>query len=283
MASRLPRPATPAGLGLVAGLTTGLASEEFAMSEKPKKLSKTARALLIAASARDDHLIRPPQLTTAAARQGVRSLLNAGLAEEVPAVTDNAGYVWRQGDDGSDLMLRATDLGLARIREADDSMPVPDPAERTIMAGADTDRARAPGQPLIGDVPIGEPQAGGDVTHVLPEPVATPAIAKPSNIIQETPPVLVRSIRWTSLRQAPQGLLEVWDASASAEALDEHFTALRAAVTMEGAASPQTDHPRPPRDTKQARVLALLSRPWSAQEGHGGRDHRAQARRSCVW
>ena len=55
------------------------------MTEKPKKLSDTARALLTAAAARDDYLIRPPQLPGAAARQVVRSLLNAELAEEVPA------------------------------------------------------------------------------------------------------------------------------------------------------------------------------------------------------
>ena len=75
------------------------------MTEKPKKLSETARALLTAAAARDDHLIRPPQLPAAAARQVVRSLLSTGLAEEVPAPVEDAGYVWRQGEDGSDLML----------------------------------------------------------------------------------------------------------------------------------------------------------------------------------
>jgi hypothetical protein len=30
------------------------------MTKKPKQLSETARALLTAAAARDDHLIRPP-------------------------------------------------------------------------------------------------------------------------------------------------------------------------------------------------------------------------------
>jgi hypothetical protein len=59
------------------------------MTDKSKKLSETARALLTAASARDDHLIQPPHLPAAAARQVVRSLLNAGLAEEVSAVVDD--------------------------------------------------------------------------------------------------------------------------------------------------------------------------------------------------
>src|SRR3954451_11170685 len=91
--------------------------QEFAMTDKPKKLSETARALLTAAAARDDHLIRPPQLPAAAARQVVRSLLNAGLAEEIPAAVEDAGYVWREADDGADLMLRATTFGLACIKE----------------------------------------------------------------------------------------------------------------------------------------------------------------------
>ena len=54
------------------------------MADKPKKLSDTARALLTVAASRGDHLIRPPKLPIAAARQVVRSLLGAGLAEETP-------------------------------------------------------------------------------------------------------------------------------------------------------------------------------------------------------
>jgi hypothetical protein len=44
------------------------------------------------------------------------------------------------------------------------------------------------------------------------------------------------------------------------DALDEHFAALRAALAAEASVSLWTDHPRPPRDTKQARVLAMLRR-----------------------
>ena len=62
------------------------------MTDKPKKLSDTARALLTLAATRDDHLIRPPQLPTAAARQVVKSLVTAGLAEEVPAPIEDAAY-----------------------------------------------------------------------------------------------------------------------------------------------------------------------------------------------
>jgi hypothetical protein len=63
------------------------------MTEKPKKLSETARALLTAAAARDDHLIQPPQLPGAAAHQVVRSLLNGGFVDEIPAPVEAGAEV----------------------------------------------------------------------------------------------------------------------------------------------------------------------------------------------
>jgi hypothetical protein len=68
------------------------------MADKPKKLSVTARALLTLAATRGDHLIRPPQLPIAAARQVVRSLLNARLVEQVPALVHDTGYPRRTSD-----------------------------------------------------------------------------------------------------------------------------------------------------------------------------------------
>jgi hypothetical protein len=130
------------------------------MTEKPRKLSNTARALLTAAAVRDDYLIRPPQLPAAAARQVVRSLLNAGLAEEIPAPIDDAGYVWRQGDGGSDLMLRATGRGLACLRDGEAGALVPVAAQTEIQCGVDADGAIFVEQPVIRDTPIDEPQAG---------------------------------------------------------------------------------------------------------------------------
>jgi hypothetical protein len=47
------------------------------MTGKSKKLSDTARALLTVAATRDDHLVPLPRLPVAAARQVIRSLLNA--------------------------------------------------------------------------------------------------------------------------------------------------------------------------------------------------------------
>jgi hypothetical protein len=61
----------------------------------------------------------------AAARQVIRSMLNAGLVEEAPAATGDARYTWRTGDDGSALVVQMTQLGLARIREAADIVTDP--------------------------------------------------------------------------------------------------------------------------------------------------------------
>ena len=83
------------------------------MAKSPNKLSDTARAMLTLASTREDRLVRPPTLPTAARLQVVRSLLNNSLVEEVSAPNEDAAYAWRTTDDGSTLMLRATDAGLA--------------------------------------------------------------------------------------------------------------------------------------------------------------------------
>jgi hypothetical protein len=100
----------------------GVHRQKFIVTDKPKKLSNTARALLIVAALRNDHLIAPPKLPVAAARQAVRSLLNAGFAEEVPAPIEDPAYAWRTSDDVGVLMIRATALGLAGLAE-DEGMP----------------------------------------------------------------------------------------------------------------------------------------------------------------
>ena len=97
------------------------------MANKPKKLSDTAREPLTVAATRGDHLIRPPKLPIAAARQVVRSLLGAGLAEEMPVRVDDPDYAWRTSEDGEVLMLRATALGLARVGEGETGTPTPEP------------------------------------------------------------------------------------------------------------------------------------------------------------
>src|SRR4051812_49840266 len=91
------------------------------MTDKPKRLSDTARALLTAAAMRDDHLIHPPRLPIAATRQVARSLLGLGLAEEAPTSGDATSLAWSLGDGGGALVLRATAVGLARIADGADT------------------------------------------------------------------------------------------------------------------------------------------------------------------
>jgi hypothetical protein len=62
------------------------------MPETSLKLSSTARTVLTLAAARDDHLVQLPPLPMAAARQVVRSLLNRGLVEEIPAPVGDADF-----------------------------------------------------------------------------------------------------------------------------------------------------------------------------------------------
>src|SRR4051812_39001157 len=85
------------------------------MTNQPRPMSATARAVLSLAATRDDHLVALPRLPVAAARQIIRSMLNAGLVEELSAAAIDPGYVWRAGEDGEVISLRATALGLARV------------------------------------------------------------------------------------------------------------------------------------------------------------------------
>jgi hypothetical protein len=130
------------------------------MTDKPKKLSATARALLTVAATRGDHLIRPPKLPIVAARQVVRSLLGAGLAEEVSAPIDDAGYAWRTREGGEVLMLRATALGLARVGEGETGTPTPEPiaAEAWGTTGVDVGIAVAGLAPLVTDLAASDSQ-----------------------------------------------------------------------------------------------------------------------------
>jgi hypothetical protein len=87
------------------------------MPEISMKLSNAARSVLTLAATRDDLLVRAPQLPVAAARQVIRSLLNAGLVEEIPAPIDDAAFAWRTAENGAALMLRATATALVSIGE----------------------------------------------------------------------------------------------------------------------------------------------------------------------
>jgi hypothetical protein len=54
-------------------------------------------------------------------------LLGAGLAEEVPARVDDAGYAWRTSEGGEVLTLRVMALGLARVGKGETGIPPPEP------------------------------------------------------------------------------------------------------------------------------------------------------------
>jgi hypothetical protein len=174
------------------------------MIDKPRKLSVTTRGLLTAAAARDDHLIQPPRLPAAAARQVVRSLLNAGLAEEIPAPIDDAEYGWREIDGGFGLMLRATEVGLACLRAEGGSSLVPPTALVLVETGVGADDAMPPGPPAAGDTAVDEPQPGLDAAEAPRQP---PAAVKLEDATHAPPLAAARLGRRNGLRQAAQALL----------------------------------------------------------------------------
>ena len=123
-----------------------------------KDLSNTARAVLVLAATREDRLTQLPRLPVAAARQVIRSLLSAGLVEEITAPIEDADFAWRDAEDGGALMLRATSAGLARIHDPETSLALPttvtdDETSETsgILSGSNTDPRPEPGIAHAGD------------------------------------------------------------------------------------------------------------------------------------
>jgi hypothetical protein len=133
------------------------------MRDKPKKLSDTACALLTAAALRNDHFIALPKLPVAAARQAVRSLLNAGFANEVPAPMNDPGYAWRTGRDGGVLALRATALGITRALGGDGDYEAGYSAGTTKVQADDSAVIAAPFavDPLTDAIPVIAPAEEG--------------------------------------------------------------------------------------------------------------------------
>jgi hypothetical protein len=202
------------------------------MTDKPKKLSDTARALLTAAARRNDHLIVPPKLPVAAARQVVRSMLSAALVEEVPAPIEDATYDWRTGEDGRVLMLRATASGLDQIAAREAATAV---ATRPIEADQ--------------RVPVGTNQSGS----------APPLIVGTQAPLAASAPI-GRTARLGSLRQAAQAMLDAWDGSdGDLQGLTDAIAVLRATLAASGGAPPSTRSSQRP-ETKQAQVLTMLAR-----------------------
>ncbi len=197
------------------------------MTQTPIKLSDTARAVLEHAATRKDHLVRPPSLPAAARQKVVRSLLNRGLVEEVPAPVTDGAYAWRTGEDGVVLMLRATPIGLA----------------------------------AIGLVDAGSLQEAPTDAPTWPDTATEDAVAREAASVADA---LDTAPARGSLRQAVQAVLAAWTDETNREtdiiaALEAPMAALQIALASKPARSIAT--PRGPREgTKQEAVLALLRR-----------------------
>jgi hypothetical protein len=231
------------------------------MTDIPKKLSETARAVLTLASSRTDHLVRPPKLPAAAARQVIRSLLKGGLVEEVPASIEDAAYAWRSNEDGAALMLRATALGLARIYGADGTqeLPMTDKAAAT-AAGSEPfarqrqDIGRSDATTVVTAVAGANSSPLATTAEAASTEEAAPTSVQPCDAAQAAP---TRANVQDTLRQTAQALLDAWDDLTNREndnigALDGRFTVIRAALAARGVAPPSKSS-RQPKDTKQRR------------------------------
>jgi hypothetical protein len=232
------------------------------MIDTPRKLSDTARAVLTFAATRTDHLVRPPQLPAAAARQVVRSLQSNGLVEEIPATIDDSALVWREAEDGTKLMLRATDLGLSTIGEAvlptelarSEALPVDEAASISDTARTDEEN-RAAADPETVNRPNEEPPHGGH------EDAAAGAMTYEPQANEKGPTALSRP----TLRRAAIAVLNAWDNGRKPEtdviaALEEPMAHLHAALAECTQQTTPAATRKPREGTKQAQVLAMLRR-----------------------
>jgi hypothetical protein len=234
------------------------------MNDKPYKPSATGRAMLILASTREDRLVYSPTLPVAAARQVVRSLLGAGMVEEVAAPADDAGLVWRAADDGSRLALRATDLGVNAItgaigpRDLADEIEAGDAVEE--MAGTRDDTTGLAGSGETGSV---EAAQGSVEAKTVPVPLDN---ATDHEAVPDAPVAPHPASGRVTLRQAAEAVLHAWDGASdngtpSLVVLRGPIDILRSVLTKR-APTPATGSSKPPREgTKQAQVLAMLRGP----------------------
>ena len=223
------------------------------MTDKPKKLSATARMLLTTAAMRADRLIHPPQLPIAAARQVARSLLGSGLAEEMPTPDKAADFAWPVGDGGRSLVLRATAVGLARIADranvtaasvANDAMA--EAAAHLTEAGSDDGNAATALAPTTGQ------QSSASACH--PDQDAQAAERAPGTPRRARHP----DVLW----EAAQVLLDAWDELPGSDirSLAGPVADLRAAMMAKEKISTLISATRAPQDTKTAQALAMLRR-----------------------
>ncbi len=269
------------------------------MAKTPNKLSDTARALLTLAATREDWLVRPPTLPTAAARQVVRSLLNNGFVEEVPAPIEDTAYTWRTTDDGSTLMLRATDAGLAAIGATAPTKPqtietftqavigflaeegcnatILEEAEVQIMLEDGFSNGRPAGR-VAGDILtwLAEEEERAEEAAEAANPGDTDAdtatddaVAREAAAVADALDAAPTAPTRATLRTAAQAVLDAWNDEVNREtdiigALEGPMAALRTALA-ERATQTRSTGSRPPRTgTKQEAVLAMLRRPDGA-------------------
>ncbi len=259
------------------------------------KLSATTRAMLTLAATRPDRLVRPPQLPTAAARQVVRSLLNQGVAEEVQASIEDAAYAWRTREDGTVLVLRATDAGFAAagltpaetspaveaftqqvigfLAEEGCNATILDEAEVRIMLEDGFANSRPAGR-VAGDILAWLADADDQAEDAADtnDPGATTAdmttnhavaceAAAVADALDGTPAAPTKAGRSDALRHAAAAVLEEWDDRDNQQyGLPEAIERLRAALAQ-SVTQRATGTKRAPRQgTKQEAVLALLRR-----------------------
>lgn len=242
------------------------------MADQPRKLSDSAHGVLTLAASRDDHLVRLPPLPIAAARQVIRSLLNGGLVEEIPALIADDKFTWRDDGDGSALMFRATAAGLARVGGKDGTgaatIDTEDEAAWTtdLPTGPDPDIGAAEDTAATSDT---DPVAAHTALGAAAGETAEPTAATNMDVVDAAPVPPTRP----NLRQAAQAALAAWNDETNREtdiiaALDVPMAVLQAAL-VERAPRGATNTPRAPREnTRQAQILALLRRP----EGVSGPD-----------
>ena len=262
------------------------------------KLSETARAMLTLASTHRDRLVRPPQLPTAAARQVVRAMLSQDAVEEIAAPVEDAAYTWRTGEDGTVLMLRATEAGLAAIGQtAEPSVTIEtfaqtvigflaeegcnetileeDEARTMVADGFRNGRsaARVAGDILawLAETEEAAAEAPGTANVGIPgtdlrdEGTAEGEVAAVADAPNAEPTRPTKAGRHHVLHRAAADVLEAWDSSDNQQrGLPGAIERLRAAL-----AKPATQRtvgkPHAPRTgTKQAKVLEMLSRPEGA-------------------
>lgn len=262
------------------------------------KLSDTARAMLTLASTRRDRLVRPPQLPAGAARQVVRSMLSQDAVEEIAAPIEDAAYTWRTGEDGTVLMLRATEAGLAAIGQtAEPSVTIEtfaqtvigflaeDGCNATIMEEDDARTMVAdgfsngrPAARVAGDIlawlaeteeaaaeALGTANVGIPGTDLRDEGTAAGEVAAVADAPNAEPTRPTKAGRHHVLHRAVADVLEAWDSSDNQQrGLPGAIERLRAALAKP-ATQRTVGNPRAPRTgTKQAKVIEMLRRPEGA-------------------